>query len=305
MVANPLYAPSPDPAVQVPLAELKQHLLLFVESPPGPKTARAVYDRYLATWGERFKTYSSTAFGELARDWSPAARQRFERQELPDLRQREHWGYVFSDGRASDSWLFMFHGYRPALEAGKASFYRFEFDWQLEPGRLLEFTEEVLCIVRCISGYAGYMFQGQPLGPFRKSSFDQFYAWARRYWGVDVEDLDVSVNHMLDGYRCPSWLTVMGERLERREPNAVSEAARAALRSVRTPGGMLLQAGPKPVLGDQNRRESLDGYAAIARALEPLQVRQHGTFGGSRWDESRTMAWLRRFTEPGGWSSPP
>ncbi|MFE8603879.1 type VI immunity family protein [Archangium violaceum] len=305
MTPNPLYVPSPNPAVQVPLAELKQHLLLFVESPPGPKTARAVYDLYQATWGDRFTTYSSTAFGTISRDWSQAARQRFESQELPDLRKHEHWGYSFSDGRASDSWLFMFHGYRPALEPGKASFYRFEFDWQLEPARLLEFTEAVLSIVRCVSGYAGYMFQGQPLGPFGKNSFDQIYAWARRYWAVDVEDLDVTVNHMLDGYKCPSWLTVIGERLEGRNPAAVSEAASAAFRSLRTPGGVLLQAGLKQTRGDQNRKEPLDGYVAIARALEPLQVQQHGTFGGSRWDESRTMAWLRRFTAPGGWSATP
>ncbi|NTX05819.1 type VI immunity family protein [Myxococcus sp. CA040A] len=289
--------------MEAPLAELKQHLLLFVESPPGPKTARAVYDLYRATWGERLTRYGATAFGEVMWDWSPAAQRRFEAQELPELRRRSHWGYVFSDGRPRDSWLFMFHGYRPVMEPGKASFFRFEFDWQLEPGRLLEFSEQVLSLVRCVSGYAGYMFQGQPLGPFGTSSFDQIYAWARRYWGVDVEDLDVTVDHMLEGYKCPSWLTVIGERLERREPAAVSAAEGSAFRAVRTPGGVLLQAGLRPVLGDQNRRESLEGYAAIARALEPLQVQRHGTFGGARWDESRTRAWLRRFTDPRDWSS--
>ena len=74
-------------------------------------------------------------------------------------------------------------------------------------------------------------------------------------------------------------------------------AESAAFQFIRAPGGVILQAGSRPVLGDRNRLEPLDGYKAIARALEPIQVRRHGSFGGSRWTEENTMAWLRRFTE--------
>jgi hypothetical protein len=302
MPKNPLVAPSPDPASGQPLAELKQHLLLFVDSPPGPRTARAVYDLYLQTWGDRFRIYLPTTMGRLPRDWSPAARQRFEISELPDLRQHEDWGYVFSDNQTTDSWLFMFHGYASASEPGKASFYRFEFDWQLPPERLVEFARAVLEIVKCVSGYGGYIFQGQPRGPYGRSSFDAVYRWAWRYWGVDVQDLDVTVSHMLDGYKCPSWLTIIGERLAQRNPAAVRTAEGAALKAIPTPGGVILQAGPVPILGDRNRLEPLDAYEAIARALEPLQVTQHAKFGGSLWTDARTMAWLRRFTDPRGFA---
>jgi hypothetical protein len=298
MASNPLLVPSPDHTVRWPLAELKQHLLLFQESPPGPRTARAVYDLYLSFWGDRFRLYRSTVAGRLLEKWDATARRRFENVELPDLRRHENWGYVFADGKTTGSWLFMFHGYAPYSEAGKASFFRFEFDWQVEPGRLLEFAQLVLQRIRCVSGYGGYVFQGQPLGPLGRSSFDQIHAWARRYWGPEVQNLDLTANEMLHGYKCLSWLTAIGQRLEARDPESVAAAERTAFRSYRQPGGVLLQAGIGPALLDRNRAEPLDGYLELARALEPLQVRTHEAFGGTRWTEAETMAWLRRFTDP-------
>src|SRR5262249_53898878 len=149
VLQNPLIALCSDPAVDLPLAELKQHLLLFVESPPGPKTARAVYELYFRTFGDRFRSYASTSAGRLLRPWSPGARRDFESHELTNLRQHEDWGYVFADDQKVDSWLFMFHGYRPFSEAGKASFYRFEFDWQVPSARLLEFALQVLKRIQC------------------------------------------------------------------------------------------------------------------------------------------------------------
>ncbi len=305
MPANPLLSPSPDPALGIPLAELKQHLLLFVDTPPGPKTARAVYDLYLQTWGDPFRSYASTALGELPHDWTPAARRRFEQVELPELRRLRTWGYGFFDKRPTDAWLMMFHGYRPASEPGRAGFYRFEFDWALPAARLLQFTQDLLGIVRCVSGYAGYKFQAQANGPFGKSSFDQVYAWARRYWGVDAEDLDVTVRHMREAYKCPSWLTIIGQGLESKHPDAVAAAQSAAYGAQRLPGGVILQAGEAPELGDRHRQERLPNYEAIAQALLPLQVRDHGSFGGTRWTTDTTNGWLRRFTAPDAFAGMP
>ncbi|MDR5741127.1 MULTISPECIES: type VI immunity family protein [unclassified Caballeronia] len=305
MPPNPLISPSPDPAVAIPLAELKQHLVLFVDTPPGPKTARAVYDLYLSTWGNPFCSYCSTALGNLMQDWTPAARLRFEQVELPELRRSRTWGYGFFDNRATDAWLMMFHGYQPASEPGRASFYRFEFDWALPAERLLKFTQDLLGIVGCVSGYAGYFFQAQANGALGKSSFNQVYAWARRYWGVEAEDLDVTVMHMRDAYKCPSWLTVIGQRLESKAPNAVAAAQSVAYRSSRLPGGVILQAGEAPELGDRHRHERLANYEAIAQALLPLQVRNHASFGGTRWTTETTNGWLHRFTASDAFAAMP
>ena len=298
MPLNPLLVSAPDPAVQFPIAELKQHLLFFCTDPPGPRTARAVYDLYLSNWGDVFRVYAPTLAGSLPSAWTPAARRHFEDRELPDLRRHDHWGFTFSDDRSTDSWIFSFHGYRPASEPGKASFFRFEFDWLLPADRIAAFAEAVLKIVTSVSGYGGYIFQGLPNGPYGKLSFDQIYAFARRYWGVEAQDLDVTVDYMLDAYKAPTWLTVIGPTLEAKSPASVAAAAAAAHRATRTPGGVILQAGPAPTLGDRHRFERLDVYQAMARVLEPLQVVDHSSFGGTRWTDETTNAWLRRFSDP-------
>ncbi len=106
---NPLVELTDDPKDPIPLVELKQHLVIFVQDPPGPVSARRVYDLYLQNCGDIFKTYKSTFEGPLPQDWNPAARARFERDELPALRLTTDWGYGFSDDKPRDSWLFMFH----------------------------------------------------------------------------------------------------------------------------------------------------------------------------------------------------
>jgi hypothetical protein len=302
VAANPLvvYADNASPDA-VPLAELKQHLMLYVDSPPGPKTARKVMDLYAHTWGNPFTSYRSTSFGSLMLRWEPA---QFFTRELPKLRQFNDWGYAFSDDRGPDSWMMMFHGYRPATERGRASFFRFEFDRNVDTQCLARFAGDLLDILTCVSGNAGFFFQGQPRGALGRRSFDQIYAWARRYWGPEVSDLDVTVSHALSGYKTVNWLTLIGPSLRLREPDAITRAQASAYAfSVRN-GGILLQASEAPELGDVNRWQRLPGYEQIAQALEPLQVQDHGSFGpssGSRWTRDTTNAWLRRFTDPHEW----
>jgi hypothetical protein len=161
--------------------------------------------------------------------------------------------------------------------------------------------ETMLGIVECVSGTAGYVFQGQPRGPHGRESWNAIFARARRYWGVEVQDLDVTVAHALHGLKCVSWATAVGPSLDAREPTAVEQACGAATAWVTTTGGTLLRAGAAPVLGDRNRREDLSRYEALAHALAPLQLVDHGSFAPgyeSRWDQPTTQAWLRRFTAP-------
>jgi len=301
MTDNPLVAHvSGDPG-DTPLAELKQHVLLFVEGPPGPKTLQAIFALYVAHFGDCFRFYHPTAFGFGPRPWSSDMRAHFEASELLQLRRRRIWGYTWADGRGPSSRNLTVHGYRPFSEAPRTSFVRAEFAWDEDSEAIRSFCADLLDRVACISGTCGYVFQGQPRAGLARASFDAVYAWARRYWGVEAQDLDVTVMHMRDGYKCVNWLTIIGESLAERAPDALAAAQSAAHGfEVRT-GGVILQAAPGPRLGDRHRGEDLDGYVAIAEALRPLQVATHGSFGdgcSSKWDQDETLAWLRRFTEP-------
>ena len=295
MSNNPFCTPAPD---GIPVLELKQGVVLYLEDPPGPVSARRVYDHYLARCGDRVRVYRSTSQAASLVRWDAAGRHRFETTELPAIRARNDWGYAFSDARNVDSWLFMFHGYRPHTEAGKASFYRFDFPWDVDLAFLRDFTAELVTLVPCISGFAGYYLQGRPAPDFTNPSYDSMFAVARRYWGLEAHNLDVTVDHVLEGYKCVNWLTIIGEKLRKQDPEAVEAAKAAAFAHVDTGTTVLLQAERAPRFGDRNRREVLDGYVAVAKALLPLQIQEHAPFGGTRWDEDNTIRYIRRFTHP-------
>jgi hypothetical protein len=293
MSDNPFYEPAQDGS---PLIELKQGIVLYVPHPPNPATARLVYDYYLMHCGKRVRVYRSTAPGSQLKKWNQEAQRRFENQELPNIRQRDHWGYLFSDQEPKDSWLFMFHGYRPYSEPGKASFYRFDFDWQVDLTFLQDFAQGIIELVPCLSGFGGYYLQGRLA--FEKSSYNRMFALARRYWGVEAHNLDVTVNHMLEGYKCLNWLTIIGDQFRQKSPGAIEAAKQVAHSYHETPYATLLQAQAVPEFCDRHRQEVLDGYTALANALLPLQVTRHDPLGGDMWDEDNTMTYLRRFTHP-------
>ena len=150
---NPIIEMTKDKNDHVPLVELKQHLVIYVNSPPGPKSARKVYDAYIDYCGDIFKTYKSTFPCASLNKWTPSTRYQFEQNILPELRKRKEWGYGFSDDKSQDSWLLMFHGFRPFQEPNLASFYRFEFDWEVKADFLRRFAEELNEILPCLSGY--------------------------------------------------------------------------------------------------------------------------------------------------------
>jgi hypothetical protein len=286
---------SDDPDDPAALLELKTRLILYLADPPGPVTARRVYDLYMARYGDVVTSYGSTAIGDLPDAWTPAARARFEQQQLPALRQRLDWGYQFGSDRPTDARSFLFHGFRPASEPGMASLIRFDFEWDFSPAELRSFAAQVLDVVECVCGTAGYVLNSDVNDD---ESFDLMFAWAMRYWGAQAQELEADAASALDGFPCVSWLTIIGPGLRARDPAAVDAARAVAHASFEAGGHVVTQAEERPRLIDRNRREPLGNYSSIAEALLPLQVKEHDPFGGDRWDEDNTMRYLRRFTHP-------
>lgn len=297
MAVNPLYRSNGDPDNPGPLVELKTRLVLYTAHPPGPVTARRVYDLYMAQFGDGISGYRSTAQGSEAEDWTPAARVRFEAVELPDLRRRRDWGYLFASDQHADARVFMFHGSRPVSEAGRASLFRFDFEWDFDPAILQEFTAEVLDMIECVCGTAGYVLCPDE-GDYAAPAYDLMFAWAMRYWGAEAQDLDSTVEYALTGFPCVSWLTVIGPDLRAKDLAAVDRAKAVAHSWFEVNGHVVIQAEERLRLIDRNRREPLGNYPAVADALLPLQAPAPSSFAGDLWDEDNTRRYLRRFTHP-------
>ena len=278
-----------------PLYELKFGLVFYTAYPPGPKRAKAVFDLYERLYPNRLRQYVPTVPGSIPDEWTPSMAQAFQTQLLPALRHGPVWGYGFDDGQKLDSYLFMFHGYRPVTEKGAASFFRFEFPWNVEQDEVRRLAVDVARLIPFENGFAGYFLKPSIV---RAASYDQMYAICQRFWGVEAWNLDVAVEYVLDGFADVNWLTFIGESLRSRAPEAVEEAKRVAVSFDETSHGVVLQAAERAQLGDRNRQEALPGHVAIAQALLPLQVQTFGSFGGTQWDEDNSMRYLRRFTHP-------
>jgi hypothetical protein len=298
-MANPILEMTNDRTSLIPLVELKQHLVFYVPDPPGPVTVRRVYDAYFRAIGDIFKNFRSTVPWARLEPWDSAARARFENVLLPELRKTVHWGYGFSDAKPTDSWIFMFHGFRPLSEPGMASFFRFEFDWQVDAAFVRALALNVMSMFPVCSGYGGYLLEGRPSSEYEEVSFERLYALARRYWGCDVEDIELSAKELKQGYKCLSWLTIIGEPFRSKFQREMAQAKAAAFDYVDGVFATLLQVSEKPTLGNRNLQADLNSYFDVAHALLPLQIKSHEPFWSTRWENGQTMAWLHRFTH--GW----
>ena len=119
-----------------------------------------------------------------------------------------------------------------------------------------------------------------------------------RYWGCEVVDVELTAAEMMKGYKCVNWLTLIGEPFRSKFPDQIARARLSAYASEESRNGVLLQAAERPLLGDRHRMANMEGYARIAEALLPLQIKEHDEFFGDRWTEENTMTWLQRFTRP-------
>ena len=290
---NPFLLPDPEDPSR-PLCQLKLSLVFYLDYPPGPNRARRVYDLYMARFGSFIREYKPTG-GQWsmgpALPWDRATRADFETSELPTIQKIDRWGYGFASGAKVDSHLFMFHGYKPASEPGKASFFRFEWPWDTSHEVILAFATEVASTVPFLSGTGGYILQARP---YHTAAYDYVYAKARRYWGLEAWNLDVTVKYVLEGYKCPSWLTLLGHKLlEKRGLSSIPKELGAY--KVVASHGTILRSREAPDIIDRNYGAAFPGEQAIAGALASVQIQDHAPFGGKRWDDANTLWWLRRF----------
>jgi hypothetical protein len=63
----------------------------------------------------------------------------------------------------------------------------------------------------------------------------------------------------------------------------------------------MIQAGPRPDLGDAERGLWPELYVKLAKYLKPIRITMTGAFGydgpGVRFDREHAEAWLRRFDQ--------
>jgi TseV toxin immunity protein TsiV len=210
----------------------------------------------------------------------------------------------FWDGRDSELYAFTFRRER-GPDKVQHTFVRFNLPNTLDAEVLAELTGSLADGLPFLSGHAGIQFGYDPGNKF--AAFSRIYPLARRYWGVDVEDLNGTLPLTRDAIKGISWLTLLGGPYL--ETGAATRALAACdsdalLTTTRRRHGLIFRVGDAPVPADRHRPpKELDAMMALGSALDDLVVADHPSFEGDGFiDHADTNGWFHRFANPAGWS---
>ncbi|NOT26817.1 MAG: DUF3396 domain-containing protein [Acidobacteria bacterium] len=154
-------------------------------------------------------------------------------------------------------------------------------------------------------GSGGFVFH-HTAGP-TFTAHTRMAALAKRYWGVQIQDLTSLQWDGLRGMPGVNWLTLVGEEFAQSGGLSIERVAAEAagpqvgLSHRRGPYGAAIAAGPKPLKGDINVGEDLDAYVRVARLIQPLLLTEHTPLFGPFAKPRVLSAWLERFGAPRAW----
>ena len=195
---------------------------------------------------------------------------------------------------------------RPVLGQERASHVRMRFPKETPAGDIVRLVEHCAQRMPLLWGSAGLAFE-HVSGP-RFTAHGRIAAMAKRYWGVQIQDLSTLQWDALHGMPGVNWLTLIGREFAASKAMDLDDLAAAAAPWVRhgvffrqAACGLVLAAGPKPLLGDINQHDNLDSYARAAELLQPLMLASHMPLAGALARPEVLAAWLHRFEAPREW----
>lgn len=125
---------------------------------------------------------------------------------------------------------------------------------------------------------------------------------AERFPGAEVESRTAHTLWLKDGIKGVNWLTILSDRWVQAAGGL--DYLRIRLDDdfifYRYNGGLMIQAGSKPQVGDAQANRWPRHYVTLARVLKKIQITDHRPFhlgGPGRMDQEASMAWLFRFDE--------
>jgi hypothetical protein len=241
--------------------------------------------------------------------------RRFQAETLPDLAK---W---LRDYPSSRSWNMAFHGGEKSLDASAIFFRTFcKADWSPHgldhitlglpltwfadhPGSFPEFCRTLCAVLRPISGYGGIGIMPANGDMLATSVEPHVFEIAQRFPGIEVDQPIVHGLYIEDDIKGVNWLTVLGDALVARVGGAekLGPALLPPAQLLPYDGGLIVQSGPLPKMGDRNANRKPIDYVAVNRVLKALRAPDTSSFhhanGGQRFDRAASLAWLARFDD--------
>lgn len=176
---------------------------------------------------------------------------------------------------------------------------------------VLEFSRKI----QPLSGYGGVSVLQSPDNGISHRWEPIVYRLAQRFPGLEA-DFPISHSNWLDhgrdggkgGIKGVNWLTIVADRwlAELGGPEKVTSDVRALDRRFIVhayEGGLMIQAGDRPEIGDAEQGRWPELYVKLSKYLKPLRITQHRPFGHAgpepRFGNSMEpgLKWLQRFDD--------
>jgi hypothetical protein len=299
--------------------QVAQLATVYFEAPYRREAREAVAscsEDYFRRWGQHLRWALNPDTGRMERFGAGKASN--PRAWLPAIGEDEEFTLKYhgaEDKRGASAFSVKAFGQvrRPKLQFGH---FRVSFPllWFADgTGSLPEVLLDICQKLKPLSGYGGIGVIESP-DNWMSSEYEPIvYAWAQRLPGLEA---DYPISHGLwlrngredgrDGIKGGNWLTVLSDRYVAELGGA--DKIEADLKTLdsrflvhRYEGGILIQAGPRPQLGDVERDLWPEPYVKLNKYLKPIRVVRHNAFQhggpGERFDKARSEAWLRRFDD--------
>ena len=234
-----------------------------------------------------------------------SARTRLPREWLPSHPDGEYWSFDLHGGETAKAASgFHVHGFGSQYIDTGLGFLHLSFPllWFAGPdaGTFPDYVLKVCQKIRPLSGYAGIGVLESDDGYVQDKYQPIVREFAERFPGLEVEARVEHTLHLRTGIKGVNWLTILGDRWL--EEMGGLEHLRTLLDEsfglYPYDGGVVIQAGPKPQIGDAQANRWPQSYVKLAKVLKKIQVKDHYPFhfgGPGRMNHQASLAWLFRF----------
>lgn len=149
-------------------------------------------------------------------------------------------------------------------------------------------------------GQAGYAINWNHLGKNQRGVLRTMNSLANHYPGLDIAHPFCTKYIGSKGIKCANWLTFLSadycDRLGSVSSIKMSLDKNIVIQDTYG-GGVMIQAGPSPEIGDVNRQRNVPYYHEAGRLLAPIRCKEHPPIFGPQGfgDKELTEQWLSRF----------
>ena len=231
----------------------------------------------------------------------------FPRDWLPQHEDGKAWEFGFHGGETNEATSeFQVSGYGPDNIKKGAGYFQvyLPLSWFSEhPGTFQAFVLSFAKQLRPSSGYAGIGVL-ETLDVYAKEPFQSTVKQiADRFPGLEVENPVIHGIHTDKGIKGVNWLTLLGDHWVQTIGGLDYLRIGFGEDFKLTPydGGLMIQAGPRPQIGDADANRWPQHYVTLAKVLKPIQIKDHYPFhfgdsrGPARMDYQASKAWIYRF----------